>query len=206
MAATITANTYVGPQDGWVQIAATAATFIRVSGYPHTHPYQLFFGSAAPSLAPVAASGTVTFSTGVPTAGQTVTVGTEVYTFRAAAAAPFEVTIGASNLLTAVNFAAVVNSTSALVAASNAAGVVTLTSIRAGALGNYNLSKTASNVAVSGAALTGGLDIPVGITVVHKPFWLSGLTSQPLWARVVNPVPNSNRMDGRLRLDSVVTS
>lgn len=205
MAATITANTYVGPQDGWIQIAATA-TFIRTSGYPFTHPYQLYFGSAAPSLAPVQGSGTVTFSTGVPVAGQTITVGTEVYTWRAAAALPFEVTIGADDTASAVNFTNAVNLFSSIVTATRSTLVVTLTSNTAGALGNYALATTAAHTAVSGAAFTGGAEVVQGITVCHQPFWINQTTSQPLWARVVSPVPNSNRPDGRLRIDSVVTS
>lgn len=207
MATTTTANTFVGPQDGWVSVAVTAATFIRVSGYPHTHPYQLFFGASAPSLAAVQGSGTATFSTGNPAAGGTITIGTEVYTFRAAATLPFEVTIGADFHATATAFTAIVNAQSQLVTAVDAADVVTLTSKLAGTLGNYALSKTATNVAVSGAVFTGGLEIPQGVTVCHKPFVLNnGTTAQPLFARVVNPVPNSKRSDGRLRLDVVVVT
>lgn len=206
MAATITTNSYVGPQDGWVEIAATAATFIRTSAYPHTHPYQLFFGSSAPSLSPGVGSGTVTFSTGVSTAGQTITVGTEVYTWRAAATLPFEVTIGTDDTTSATNFTDAVNTFSQIVTATRASLVVTLTSNMSGALFNYALATTSTHTAVSGAAFTGGADVVQGITVCHKPFWIEATTSQPLWARVVNPVPNSNRGDGRLRIDSVVTS
>lgn len=203
--ATVTANTYIGPQDGWVQISATAATYIRTSAYPHTHQYQVYFGSSAPSLAPVQGSGTVTFSTGVPVAGQTTTIGTEVYTWRAAAALPFEVTIGADDTAAATNFTAAVNSFSTIVTASRSTLVVTLTSKLAGQQFNYAIATTAAHTAVSGATLTGGLDIVQGITVCHKPFLMvATATSQPMFVRVPNPVPNSNRSDGRLRLDSLV--
>lgn len=202
----ITANTYVGPQDGWVQIAATAATFIRVSAYPHTHPFQVFFGSSAPSLFPVRGSGTVTFSTGVPVAGQTITVGTEVYTWRAAATLPFEVTIGTDDTTSATNFTAAVNTFSQIVTASLTSLVVTLTSNLSGSLGNFALATTSAHTAVSGSAFTAGAEVVQGITVCHKPFWTNILTAQPMFVKVVNPVSNSNRPDGRLRIDSVVSS
>ena len=197
---TSSTNYYIAPSDGWVQIAPTATKFLRVSGYPHTHPYQLYFGSAAPSLLPTQATGTVTFS-GLPTAGQTVTIGSEVYTFRASRSVAFEVTIGADANATAANFATAVNTDSTLVTASASTGTVTLTAIAAGTQGNIALSKTATNVAVSGATLTGGAPIAAGILICHKPFWMNVTTDQPCFARIQNPVPNSNFMDGKIRLD-----
>lgn len=199
---TVTSNVYIGPQDNWVQLAATAATFTRVSGYPHTHPYQLFYGSAAPSLTPVQATGTVTF-TGLPTAGQTVTIGSEVYTFRAAAALPFEVTIGADATAMGVNFVSTVTANSALVTATTVTGTVTVTAKAPGVSGNYVLSDTATNTATAG--MTGGADVVEGVTICHKPFWMNVLSAQPLWARVKNPVSGSRYNDGKLRLDVIVT-
>lgn len=201
--ATSSLNKFVGPQDGWVQIAPTASKFLRVTGYPHTHPFYLYFGSSAPSLVPVPATGTATFSVAAPAAGGTITVGTEVYTFRAAASLPFEVTIGADFHASATNFTAIVNAQSQLVTAVDVADVVTLTTKAKGAASNIGLSKTATNVAVSGATLTGGADVPLGILLCHKAFWSNILTDQPLFARVPNPVRDSNGGSGQLRIDVV---
>lgn len=195
-----TANTYVGPADGWVQIASAPA-FVRVTAFPVTHPYYLFAGSSAPSLVASAASGTVTFTTGVPTAGQNVTIGSEVYVFRASASLPFEVTIGGTNLLTAVNFAAIVNAQSTLVNASNTAGTVTITAKAVGTQGNYGLTKTAANVSVSGAALTGGTNITVGVLMHKHPFKVNVTMTEKLYVRVPVPVADANLIDGKLRLD-----
>lgn len=200
--ATTATNIYIGPSDGWVQIAPTASDFIRVSAFPHTHPYFITFGASAPSLLPVSATGTVTFS-GLPTADETATIGSEVYTFKASATEPFEVTIGADADETGDNFVSAVEADSTLVTASNSSGTVTLTAIAAGDQGNIGLSEDATNTAVSGANLTGGADVAVGIRSCHEPFWIDVTTDAACWARVQNSVPNSNRQDGKLRLDVV---
>lgn len=88
-----TTNTYVGPQDGWVAIATGGQDFIRVSGYPHTHPYYLWADASPPAAT------------------------------------------------------------------------------------------------------------DVGVLVCHHPFWINVTMTDNLYARVVNPVPNSNKRDGKLRLD-----
>lgn len=40
---------FVGPQDGWVKIVAGTTNFLRISAYPHTHPFQVGLGSSAPT-------------------------------------------------------------------------------------------------------------------------------------------------------------
>lgn len=43
---------FVGPQDGWVKIVTGASTpinFLRMSAYPHTHPFQVGIGASAPT-------------------------------------------------------------------------------------------------------------------------------------------------------------
>lgn len=87
-----TTNFYVGESDGWVQIA-TAPAFVRVSGFPHTHPYYLYAGATPP-----------------------------------------------------------------------AAGVE-------------------------------------GVLMCHHPFKVNVTMTENLYARIVNPVPNSNKRDGKIRLD-----
>lgn len=113
------------------------------------------------------ASGTVTFSVAVPTAGETVTINGEVITFRALADVndPFEVAIGATLAETAANLATFINANrmafnvedgNGVIATSNA-GVVTVKS--AGTAGNaVTLAEAGTNIAVSGGTLSGGTD------------------------------------------------
>lgn len=111
------------------------------------------------------ATGTVTFSTAVPAAGETVTINGDVFTFRAAVDAdtPYEVAIGATLTETATNLKNAINlnrdnfGVANGVIATSAAGVVTVKS--AGVAGNaVTLAETGANIAVSGATLSGGTD------------------------------------------------
>lgn len=110
------------------------------------------------------ASGTFTFSTAVPTAGETVTVNGVVITFRAAADPDLnEVTIGSTLALTAAALATFINdhrndfgSTNPVIATSSGA-VTTVES--AGTAGNaVTLAEAGANIAASGATLSGGTD------------------------------------------------
>ena len=196
-----TNNFNIAPSDGWVQIAS-AYNFIRVSGFPHTHPYYLYSGASAPSLLATPATGSVIFAGGVPTAGQTVTIGSETYTFRAARALPFEVTIGVDATATGANLVTALGIDSQLVTGVNTTGTVALTSKAKGAAANYTLSENADNTTVSGAAMTGGTDPVQGVLMCHHPFKVNVTASDAaLFARVVNNVPNSKNFDGKLRLD-----
>ncbi|HOQ61581.1 MAG TPA: hypothetical protein PKZ08_13235 [Vicinamibacterales bacterium] len=113
------------------------------------------------------ATGTVTFSTAVPTAGETVTVNGDVFTFRAAVDADtaYEVAIGATLTETATNLTAAINlnrmnfgvESGSGVIATSSAGVVTVKS--AGVAGNaVTLAEAGANIAVSGGTLSGGTD------------------------------------------------
>lgn len=111
------------------------------------------------------ASGTVTFSVAVPTAGETVTINGDVFTFRAAADTdqPYEVAIGADLATTATNLKNAINAyrtefgVAGGVIATSAAGVVTVKS--PGVAGNaVTLAEAGANIAVSGATLAGGTD------------------------------------------------
>lgn len=197
-----TANISIAPSDGWT-LVATTPKFVRVSGFPHTHPYYLATGSSAPANDPAQGSGAITFATGVPTANQTVTVGSETYTFKATRVNPFEVAIGGTNLITATNFTNAVNTDSTLVHAVDVAGVVTLTSYVAGTAGNYAFATTGTNTSVGGAAFTGGVNLVIGQLVCHKPWWNNVTMTENLYARVQNSVPNSTNSDGKLRLDVI---
>jgi hypothetical protein len=194
-----TVNYDIGPQDGWVQVA-DAPDFVRTSGQPHSHPYYVYAGSAAPSLTAAAATGEVIFA-GLPDPDDTITIGSEVYTLVAAAADPFEVTIGATADETGANLVSTITANSTLVTASNSSGTVTLTAIAVGTQGNYDLSEDAANTTVSGAALTGGAEIVDGVLVCHHPFEVNVTMTEKLFVRTPNPVNSARRNDGRLRLD-----
>jgi hypothetical protein len=50
--AAATKSYFVGPQDGWVEIvtgAVTAINYLRVSAYPHTHPFQIAASATKPA-------------------------------------------------------------------------------------------------------------------------------------------------------------
>lgn len=186
----VTGYTLLHPQDGWVEIAATSvANFLRINHTPHHIPIFIYVGNSPPATSPAIATGTVTFSTGVPVAAQTVTIGSETYTFVATRTAPFQVAIGGTNLVTATNFAAAVNSDSKLVTASDTSGTVTLTAILGGTVGNYALATNATNVAVSGANMTGGVNVNPGFRIDCATEHFDGAFTGNVYARIQN---NSN--------------
>lgn len=115
------------------------------------------------------ATGTVTFS-GAGTEGDTVTVGSMVYTLRNASGANGDVTIGATADDTAANLNAAINKLTGEgvaygtgtpanpdASATVTGAVVTLTARTGGTAGNsVALTVSGSDLAVSGATLTGG--------------------------------------------------
>lgn len=111
------------------------------------------------------ATGTITFSTAVPTAGETVTINGQAITFRAAADVDdeWEVAIGATLADTATNLKNFINAHrndfghDDPITATSAAGVVT---VRApGDAGEaVTLAEAGANIAVSGANLANGSD------------------------------------------------
>lgn len=119
---------------------------------------------ALPNDISVQAVGTFTF-TGLPTAGQTVTIGSRVYTFRAVAAYPGEVTIGANGDATATNLIDAINGDddaetpahADVTAATGGASIVDVTAIEYGAAGNsVATTDTASNASWGDVTLTSG--------------------------------------------------
>lgn len=141
----------------------------------------------------VKATGTVTFS-GLPVANETVTINGQVYVFKASASSALEVTIGADANATGANFATKVNTNSVVVTAANVAGVVTLTAISGGTGGNaITLAEAATNTAVSGATLTGGVN-----TVYPTPveIQLAPLPDDVTSVRAVIPMIRAAKADG----------
>lgn len=141
----------------------------------------------------VAATGTVNI-TGLPVANETVTINGQVYVFKAAAAGALEVTIGADANATGANLATKINANSVVVTANNVAGVVTLTAVSAGAAGNsITLAEAATNVTVSGATLTGGVN-----TIYPTPteVQLEPLPDDVTTIRAVIPVVRAAKVDG----------
>lgn len=120
-------------------------------------------GATVTAQGGVKATGTVTFATAVPVNNDVVTVNGVPFTFRTSPVGPHD--IGVTGLLTVTDAAvalvnAVRNSVDVRVmqaTPSNAAGVVTFTFNVFGTAGNaFTLAKTGTNIAVSGATLTGG--------------------------------------------------
>lgn len=115
-------------------------------------------GLATGDVTGVKAAGTITF-TGLPVADETIAVNGTTYTFKAAAASATEITIGADATETASNTASKIDANDAGVDAVNVAGVVTVSAAATGEYGNaITLAESATNTAVSGATLSGGVD------------------------------------------------
>ena len=115
-------------------------------------------GTATGDVTGVKATGTVTF-TGLPVADETITVNAIVYTFKASASTATQITIGADATATASNAASKIEANDSAVDASNVAGVLTITAAATGEYGNaITLAEAATNTAVSGATLSGGID------------------------------------------------
>lgn len=125
-------------------------------------------------VAPVAATGTVTFPATNPTETETITVGGIVYTINAtpSTAGLYSVDLSDTEATLAANFAAAINRTGTPgtdyslyvaahpdVKAAAVAGVVTLTARVPGSHGNaITLAVAGGSTTVSGATLSGGSD------------------------------------------------
>lgn len=130
------------------------------------------------------ASGTVTFSTAPPVAGDKVTIAGNDLVFVAADPEGMEVLIGGTIAQTATNLANAITDLSAAlgVTATANAAITTITATLPGEGGNaITLAKTAAtpaNITVSGATLAGGVDVTETITDVERGRWYQlGVTS-----------------------------
>lgn len=96
---------------------------------------------------------------GVPTADDTVTIGSTVITWKASGAAGNQVNVGADAATSATALKNFINANSSAlgVEATSAAGVVTVKALERGLNGDaIALAESGTNTTVSGAALTGG--------------------------------------------------
>jgi hypothetical protein len=161
-----TTNTFIKAEDGWVQIAGAGA-FFRATAVPHSGTFQLFHGASTPPVNATNATGTVTLSSTGPADGNTVVIEGQTYTFKTTPSAATDVQISlVDNPTTAASFATKVNANSTVVTAVAVGSVVTLTSTSTGTASNaITLTRVGANIAVSGATLSGAVDIAVGVTV-----------------------------------------
>jgi hypothetical protein len=153
------------------------------------------------------ASGTVTFSTTGPEAGDTVTIGGQALTFVAADPVGTEVLIGATLVANATNLANAINDLSmalGVTATANAA-VTTIRASAPGSEGNEKtLAKNGDNITVSGATLAGGTDVTETITGVERGRWYQlGVTAdQPQGVSQVGGVTIEGVEDSSLIIDA----
>lgn len=185
----------VTPADGWV-LVATDPNYLYVRPNANVPWFLAVTASGAPNSAWGAATGTVTFSD-VPTADDEVVIGGDTYVFKASAADPFEITIGADAAGTATNMIAIVNSdgTAGVTASDGGSGIVTLTADTEGVSGNaIVLTTNADNTTVSGSGtLTGGVDPLVGVMMQgpssqdpKQHYEHTGATSAEFYVRVAD--------------------
>lgn len=200
-----TLNYTISAEDGWT-LVATNPSYIHVR-CNHNAPWYIYVSASAPSLTSAIATGTVNI-TGLPVAAETVTIGGQIYTWRAAVGATAnEVKIGADATACAANLAAAINlgagsgtvygsatTLNASVTASPAIGVITLTSRLAGTAGNaVTLTEASTNLTVSGATLTGGTDPNVGLRVSENTgdsrdhYEKTGATTATVYVRTTCP-------------------
>jgi len=114
----------------------------------------------------VAASGVVTFD-GTPVADETLTIGTQVFLFKASRSADYQITISTNNTTQAGNLVTAITTDLTNVTAVNTLGVVTVTAVVKGVAGNLiALSEAATGTAVSSVTsgkIDGGIDGTVGV-------------------------------------------
>lgn len=138
------------------------------------------------------ATGTVTFSTAVPSEDDTVTINGTVITFKTTASGPNEITIPGTIGATATALGNFVNAHPELgVTASVNTATVTLTAATPGEGGNaITLAKSGTNIAVSGATLTGGVDVTETLSNVTRGLYyqLGVTTSKPQGLRNIGAV------------------
>lgn len=139
-------------ETGYRELAGLKLVDFMKKACSGAHPARIFT-----KINVAKASGTVTLSAHV--AADTVTLGGTVLTAIASGATSSQYNIGADDTATAVNLAAAINANTTIntmVEATSALGVVTVTALIAGAMGNQFTLAISAHGSVSGAKLTGG--------------------------------------------------
>jgi hypothetical protein len=167
---------------------------------------------ALPNAVAAQATGTLTF-TGLPSDGQTVTIGSMVYTFRTTlTSAPYEVYIGinagacANHLVDAINAE---SSTAGVawssgrshpdVTASNVAGVITVTANLYGTYGNsIATTETCSNASWGDVTLTTGT--AAGLRIYASDAFLHGGRYLYSWYDIDALADANSHLDAAIRL------
>lgn len=147
-----------GNADAWNWISGIGSFFSSIANGLYGGAVTYFDATTAQR-----ASQTLTYS-GAPANNDTVTLGGVVITYKTSGATGSQVNIGGSqaaamaNLVTFINIGGSANNIATLcTAVVTSANVVTVTSIFPGIIGNLiTLAKSAANIAVGGATLTGG--------------------------------------------------
>lgn len=159
---TVTGNTIQNSYSHGIQVYSVVG--LNISGN------SILGITTAPT--PTAATGTITIS-GLPVADETVTVNGAVWTWKAAAAAAYEVTIGADADGTADNLVSALTTNTEqdgrvdIASYVDASGVITVTHDSVGRSGDtFTLAEASTNIAVSGATLSGGAAGTAGIDMV----------------------------------------
>jgi len=115
-------------------------------------------GTSSGAVIGVQSTGAIDISAN-PSVNETVEANSITYTFKAAAAADDEITIGVDATETGVNTAAAINANDPAINAVSVTGYVVVSAAYTGEYGDaITLAESATNVVVTGATLTGGAD------------------------------------------------
>lgn len=164
-----TADFYIRPEDGWVEVANAPATLlIKPSQF---HPWWVANSTSEPSTTATAADIVMTF-TGLPTAAQTVTIDGIVYTAVASDPEDFEFEIGTDAEETIDNLVLATAGHPTVKTEKDSTDKFVITARAAGTLGNsITVAETLSNASFAGAgtSLSGGADPLVGLAFGRDP-------------------------------------
>lgn len=140
------------------------------------HFEDVAIGSVSESVilnsGPTVGTGTITIATGNMSASDTITINSIVLTAETSPSGTAQFKVGSSAIKTAYNLAACINANPSLApivvasaVKSSTSGVVTVTAINSGTVGNYAWSQSGSNVTLApSAAMGGGANGPIAAT------------------------------------------
>lgn len=148
--------------NGWLRLNASSVStrqpdsIQRISSYFAAIAGGPFAGSCVVTTGAVQATGLITVTSTGPTNGETITIANTVFTAETSGATGNQFNINASATVVAANIAAAVNASAdmaGIVTATSALGVVTLTAVAPGNIGNgLALAESATNTTVTAFA------------------------------------------------------